>query len=80
MLFIEVADTTLRYDRTTKLRMYARARVPEYWIVDTNAEVVEVYRSPSDERYTEIMRFTRGQTVAPQAFPEAAIDVDAIFA
>jgi Uma2 family endonuclease len=79
-LFIEVADTSLRYDRSVKQRIYARARVPEYWIVDTNAEVVEVYRSPRGDRYAERSQAARGESVAPLAFPDVAIPVDAIFA
>ena len=79
-LFIEAADTTLRYDRTTKLRIYARAGVPEYWIVDTNAEVVEVYRWPRGDRYNETLRFAHGEHVTTLAFPDIAIAVDAIFA
>ena len=79
-LFIEVADTSLGYDRRTKLRIYAQARVPEYWIADTNAEVIEVYRSPSGDRYTDTTRLACGQHVTPLAFPDIAIAVDAIFA
>ena len=80
LLFIEVADTTLRYDRSVKQRIYARARVPEYWIMDTNAEVVEIYRSPRGDSYEERSQVARGESVAPLAFPDIAIPVDAIFA
>src|SRR5712692_10456735 len=59
LLVIEVADTSLRYDRTVKLRVYARAGIPEYWIVDANTETLEVHRSPSGERYTEARRTAR---------------------
>ena len=79
LLVIEIADTSLRYDRTVKLRLYAHAGIPEYWIVDANAETLEIYRSPSGERYAEHLRPSRGDTVAPLAFPDAAIPVDAIF-
>jgi Uma2 family endonuclease len=80
LLFIEVADTSLRFDRTVKLRLYARAGIPEYWIADVNTDTVEVYRSPSGERYADRQVFTRGASVAPLAFPDAVIAVDAIFA
>ena len=46
LLLIEVADTSLRYDRSTKLRLYAEAGVLEYWLVDCNAESIEVFRAP----------------------------------
>ena len=78
MLVIEVADTSLQYDRTVKLRLYARAGIPEYGIVDANTEPLEIYRSPSGERYTDERRHARGERIAP-AFPEAVISVDSIF-
>jgi hypothetical protein len=80
LLFIEVADTSLQVDRTVKLRLYARAGIPEYWVVDVNAETVEVHWSPAGERYSDQRMLTRGESVAPLVFPDAAIPIDAIFA
>jgi hypothetical protein len=79
LLVIEVSDTSLRYDRTVKLRLYARAGIPEYWIVDANTETLEMYRSPSDERYADQRHPARDERVAPLAFPEAALPVASIF-
>ena len=79
LLVIEVADTSLRYDRTVKLRLYARAGIPEYWIVDANTETLEIYRSPSGERYADLTRPSRDDRVALLAFPEAALPVASIF-
>jgi len=79
LLVIEVADTSLRYDRTVKLRLYARAGIPEYWIVDANTETIEIYRSPSSERYADLLRPSRDEHVAPLAFPDAALPVASIF-
>jgi len=79
LLVIEVSDTTLNYDRTVKLRLYARAGIPEYWIVDANTEALEIYRSPSGERYADLLRPARDERVAPLAFPEAALPVASIF-
>jgi Uma2 family endonuclease len=45
-LVIEVSDTTLKYDRETKLRKYAAAGIPQYWIVNLVDEVVEIYTEP----------------------------------
>jgi len=78
-LVIEVSDTSLQYDRTVKLRLYARAGIPEYWIVDVNTDTVEVYRSPSGERYADRQVLARGESVAPPTFPDATIPIDAIF-
>jgi len=46
-LLIEVGDTSLAYDRSTKLRLYAEAGIPEYWVVDAGAEAIEVFRGPT---------------------------------
>ena len=48
-LIVEVADSSLQRDRTRKLRIYARAKVPVYWVVNVPAEVVEVYSEPSGQ-------------------------------
>ena len=45
LLLIEVADTSLRYDRSPKLRLYAEAGVAEYWLVDCATESIEVFRT-----------------------------------
>ena len=46
-LVIEVADTSLAEDRTDCARMYARDRIPIYWIVNLNDEQVEAYSAPT---------------------------------
>ena len=79
LLVIEVAETSLRFDRTTKLRLYAAAGIPEYWIVDGNAEAVEVYRSPEGETYRETT-CVEGDAVSPLAFPDVVLPLAAIFA
>ncbi len=48
---IEVSDTTLAYDRDVKLPRYARAGVPEVWIVDLEGRGVESHSDPSAEDY-----------------------------
>jgi Uma2 family endonuclease len=80
LLVIEVAESSLRYDRTTKLRLYARAGVPEYWVVSVDGEWIEVHRSPEGDGYHERHRAGRGQTIAPVAFPDLAVAVDDVFA
>ncbi len=78
LLLVEVADSSLRYDRLVKLRLYARAGIPEVWIVDVAGGRVEVYRRPSERRYEQVERVGRGGRVAPAAFPDVAIDIDEI--
>jgi Uma2 family endonuclease len=52
LLVIEVADSSLRYDRSVKLALYARHAIPEFWILDVKGRRVEVWRAPQDGRYT----------------------------
>ena len=80
LLVIEVADSSLAYDRTIKRRLYARAGVPEMWIVDVDGEAVEVSRHPEGDGYRDVQRVPRGAAIAPAAFPDATIRVDEIFA
>ena len=80
LLLVEVAETSLAYDRSTKLRLYAEARIAEYWIVDCTAESVEVHRTPDAARYREVSRVTAGGSVSPQAFPDVVLALSDIFA
>ena len=75
---IEVMNTSAAYDRGVKLGLYARSGIPEVWLVDLNAERVDVYRRPEGNVYREITVHQRGQSVAPQAFPDATLTVDQI--
>lgn len=52
-LIIEVAHQTLHKDRTLKLSSYARALIPEYWIVIPEEKIIEVYRRPRGDNYQE---------------------------
>ena len=52
LLVVEVSDTTLAYDRDTKLPLYAEAGIPEVWLVNLKARQVEVYRDPKEQAYT----------------------------
>src|SRR5262245_26275091 len=75
LLLIEVADTSLAYDRSTKFRLYAEAGIPEYWVVDCEAEAVEVHRDPGPDGYRDVRRVAAGGAVALQAFPDAELSL-----
>ena len=78
LLLVEVADTTAGFDRRVKAPLYARHGVTETWIVDVNAEVVDVHRHPSPEGYRTVERRGRGDVLAPSAFPDVTVGVDEI--
>lgn len=75
LLLIEVADTTVGYDRGTKAPLYALAEIPEYWLVDIPADEFEVYRDPSPDGYREVRRYSRSDILHPLAFPDLAVSV-----
>lgn len=73
LLIVEVSDTTLAYDRGVKLPLYARAGVPEVWVVDLGGEQVLVYREPRADTYLITQSVRRGASLSPQAFPDLRI-------
>lgn len=69
LLAIEVADSSLSYDRRVKSVLYARKHVRELWIVDVVGKALDVYRRPAASGYREHQRLARGKRVAMGAFP-----------
>jgi Uma2 family endonuclease len=53
LLLVEVAESSLNYDRERKQRLYALFGIPEYWLINLNNESLEVYRQPVDENYQQ---------------------------
>jgi len=79
VLVVEVAHASLRADRTLKARLYARAGIGDYWIVNLVDRVLEVHRSPTGPRprpvYADIRRIDPSDSIAPLAAPAAGIVV-----
>ena len=64
LLVVEVADTTLAWDRSVKVPLYAGAGVAEAWVVDLVAEAVEMWAGPGPDGYAEVRRAERGEEMA----------------
>ena len=77
-LVIEVADTSVVTDREVKLPIYARAGVPEAWLLDMSMQRLEVHRHPTPDGYQDVRSLQRGESVAPQAFPVLVLTVDTL--
>jgi Uma2 family endonuclease len=77
-LVIEVADSSLRYDRTEKAELYAAVGIKEYWIVNTGDGLIEVHTDIVGGVYSRVTPYRQGQTISPRAFPDVAIPVDRI--
>jgi Uma2 family endonuclease len=74
-LLIEVADTSLGYDREKKLPAYGRAGIPEVWIINLLDRSIELYREPHPTGYTSRTILRAGDKAYPLAFPDAAVDI-----
>lgn len=74
-LVVEVAETSLRYDRGRKLDAYARAGIAEVWIVNVPARCVERYDERSDARYARTTIFEADATIVAAAFPADPIAI-----
>lgn len=61
LLLVEVADTSLDYDLTVKLPLYAKAGIPEVWVVDLVRDRVHVFRKPSGEGYGQRETLEEGE-------------------
>ena len=80
LLAVEVADTTVRFDRLVKARLYARAGIAEFWLCLAMDSAVEVYRQPGADGYDSVALHGPGQTVSPLAFPDVSFAVTDFFA
>jgi len=64
LLIIEVADSTISYDREVKMPLYAKFDIPEAWLVDVNGETLTRYNSPSSKGYKSTQIFDKSDFVA----------------
>src|SRR5437763_12430885 len=78
ILLIEVSDTTLDFDRGSKLATYARAAIAVTWIVNLQRDVIEVYAQPVQGAYKKLRRFHRGQAVPVPGTTGVMLRVDDI--
>ena len=76
LLVIEVAESSLRFDRKYKARQYAAAGVPEYWVVNLAERVIEVHVGPGGEGYGAVTVAKAGERIRLVAFPGDEVGVD----
>ena len=68
-LLIEVADSSLIYDRDVKAALYAQHRIPEFWLLDLRTRSVTVHRNPTGDSYTSLTTAAVGDPLTIQALP-----------
>lgn len=74
VLIVEVADTTKSYDLGTKARIYAEARVPEYWVVDVAGEAIHQLWAPAGEDYSERRLVPFGTAISAAAIDRFVVE------
>ncbi|MFM7519038.1 MAG: Uma2 family endonuclease [Planctomycetota bacterium] len=79
LLVVEVADTSLDYDTTTKAALYAAAGIGEYWVIDLVARAVIVFRDPVAGRYDTRTTHRAGRPLHPVACPDATLEPAELF-
>jgi|SRR6185295_10806843 len=80
MLVFEISDSSLKYDRDIKLKVYAAANVPEVWIVDLRGNSLLVFRDPSARTYKTSLSFGRDDSISCLAFPDIHLPVRELLA
>ena len=78
-LLVEVAGSSLRYDRDVKIPLYARHLVPEVWLIDTEALRLTQYRSPSRSGYSSINELDLRMPLILEALGNMRVDLSALF-
>ena len=76
LLIVEVADSSLEYDTTVKLGLYAIFGIPEYWIADLRNERLLAYTQPEGDVYRVARELHRGELIAPRALLGSEFPVD----
>jgi Uma2 family endonuclease len=79
LLIVEISDTTLAFDLGIKARLYARAGIAEYWVVDVAGRRIVVHRTPRDGVYGNVASYRAGESIEPLSAPGRGFSVDVAF-
>jgi Uma2 family endonuclease len=78
-LVVEIADSSLGFDLKVKAAPYARAGVPEYWVLDVTGRRLLVHRNPQGGTYADVAAYSERENVSPLAAPQAQFRVSDAF-
>ena len=78
MLLVEIAVTSMKYDRDIKARLYARHGLREFWLIDANAGVTWVHTGPTADGWSSVVERGPGEALTTSALPGLAIRLDDI--
>jgi Uma2 family endonuclease len=75
---VEISQSTLDYDLNEKKQAYARAGIPEYWVVEVASKQVHRFLNPFEEDYQSQFLIEKGK-ITPQAFPKIEVNIDQLW-
>lgn len=78
LLIIEVSDTSLEYDTTAKLNLYAIIGIPEYWVADLQHNQLLVHSDPDQDSFKTVRAYHRGDALSPILLPGCKIPVEVL--
>lgn len=78
LLIIEVADTSVEYDRNVKLPLYAKANIAETWLANIREDRMEAYSQPVNGIYQNVRVIKRGETISPEALPKLLLTIEEV--
>jgi Uma2 family endonuclease len=78
LLIVEVAETSLTYDRQVKLPLYSAAGIAEAWLVDLSGASVERHTIPGEQGYSQVAPAGRGEVLLSTVLPAVAVEVDRV--
>ena len=79
LLLIEVADSSLIYDQTIKIPLYAQHHISEVWLINLSQQQLVRYTDPAANTYQNSTILHPDQTISPLAFPDLSLSLDCIF-
>ncbi len=80
LLVIEVSDSTVAYDRGTKLPLYARHGIEDVWLFNLRSNRIEIYRTPTAAGYGPMREIGPGELIAMLSFPDLSLPWEVVFA
>ncbi|MCC6473866.1 MAG: Uma2 family endonuclease [Burkholderiales bacterium] len=79
LLLVEIAESSLRYDRELKAPLYAAHAIPELWVIDVAEKILWIYREPREGAYARVEKTQRPGSLRLAAAPDIEVDLGALF-
>ncbi len=79
LLIIEVADSSLEYDRDVKANLYAAAGIPQMWLFDVNTKTITGFSQPLESGYKQIYHYTQGDQLSIDVFDDVMFEWQELF-